>query len=129
MIEEGCEYCFMEVSSHSVSQSRITGLTFDAGVFTNISHDHLDYHKNFNNYIKAKKLFFDLLPKSSFALINNDDSNSIKITQGIKAQKVTYSLDKDSDYKCKIIEHDFDGMLLNIDKTDVWVRLVGRFNA
>lgn len=129
MVEEGCEYCFMEVSSHAVSQSRIKGLFFDAGVFTNISRDHLDYHKNFENYIEAKKLFFDLLPKSSFALINTDDSNSIKMIESTKAEKVTYSLNADADYKCKIMEHDFEGMLLNLDKSDVWIRLVGRFNA
>ena len=129
MIKEKCEYCFMEVSSHAISQSRIFGLKFSAGIFTNITHDHLDYHKSFDNYINVKKRFFTLLSKTSFALINKDDNNSLKMVENCKAKVITYSLKSVSDFKCKVVENQFNGMLLNISKVDVWVKLSGLFNA
>jgi len=129
MVDEGCEYCFMEVSSHSIVQHRITGLDFVGGIFSNITHDHLDYHKTFDEYIKAKKLFFDNLPESAFALTNIDDRNGNVMLQNTKARKRTYSLKSFSDFKCKIIENDFDGMELNIDNREVWTHFIGTFNA
>jgi UDP-N-acetylmuramoyl-L-alanyl-D-glutamate--2,6-diaminopimelate ligase len=129
MVEAGCEYCFMEVSSHAVVQNRIAGLEFKGAIFTNISHDHLDYHKTFDAYIKAKKGFFDMLPDSSFALINRDDKNGPVMLQNTKADKKTYSLQTMADFKAKIIESGFSGLLLQVDGQEVWVKLIGHFNA
>jgi UDP-N-acetylmuramoyl-L-alanyl-D-glutamate--2,6-diaminopimelate ligase len=129
MVDEGCDYCFMEVSSHAVVQHRIDGLVFAGGVFTNLSHDHLDFHQNFDNYIKAKKTFFDQLPKHSFALTNADDKNGMVMLQNTAAFKKTYALKTLSDYKGKVLESHFSGMLMNIDGNELWVRLVGNFNA
>ena len=129
MIAQGCEYCFMEVSSHAISQGRISGISFTGGVFTNLTQDHLDYHNSFSEYRDVKKSFFDLLPKSAFALINKDDKNGMKMLEGTKAQKCTYSLKSVSDYKCRVLENHFEGMLLSINKVDIWVKLIGDFNA
>lgn len=129
MVDKDCEYCFMEVSSHAVDQNRIGGLTFAGGIFTNITHDHLDYHKTFDNYLKAKKKFFDNLPSSAFALTNKDDRNGLVMLQNTKASKYTYSLKSISDFKGKIIESDLTGLLLEIDGTQAWYGLSGDFNA
>lgn len=129
MVEEGCDYCFMEVSSHAVAQQRIAGLRFSGAVFTNISHDHLDFHGTFDNYIKAKKAFFDQLPRSAFALSNIDDKVGPVMLQNTLAYKKTYGLKKLADYNARIVESHFSGMLLNINKDEVWVKLVGQFNA
>ncbi len=129
MVSEGCEYCFMEVSSHAIHQHRIEGLNFIGAVFTNITHDHLDYHKTFDEYLKAKKQFFDGLSDSAFALVNKDDKNGLVMLQNTKAQKATYSLKSMSDFSCKVIESDFSGMQLTIDGSEVWTKLIGRFNA
>ena len=129
MVEEKCSYCFMEVSSHAIDQERISDLNFDIAVFTNITHDHLDYHKNFENYLNAKKIFFDNLDSTSIALVNKDDKRNDYILQNSSAIKYTFSLKSFSNYKCKIIESDFDGMLLEIDNSKLWVKLTGRFNA
>lgn len=129
MADAGCEYCFMEVSSHSIVQKRTAGLEFAGGVFTNITHDHLDYHGTFAGYIAAKKLFFDNLPAGSFALINTDDRNGSVMVQNTRAKIYTLSLRSAADFKCRIIETHFDGMLLNIDGREVWINLLGKFNA
>lgn len=129
MIAEGCDYCFMEVSSHAIHQNRIAGVDFVGGIFTNITHDHLDYHKTFDEYLKAKKKFFDDLPDNAFALINKDDKNGGVILQNTVAKKYTYALKSMSDYSCKVVENDFSGMLLNIDGSEVWTKLIGNFNA
>ena len=129
MVEEKCSYCFMEVSSHAIDQERISDLNFDIAVFTNITHDHLDYHKKFENYLNTKKLFFDSLDSTSIALVNKDDKRNDYILQNSSAIKYTFSLKSFSNYKCKIIESDFDGMLLEIDNSKLWVKLTGRFNA
>jgi len=129
MIEAGCKCCFMEVSSHAISQGRISGLNFEGGVFANLSQDHLDYHNTFAEYRDVKKSFFDMLPKSAFALSNKDDKNGLKMLEGTKAQKCTYALKSVADYKCRVLENQFEGMLLNINKVDVWVKLIGDFNA
>lgn len=129
MVRAGCEYCFMEVSSHSVVQHRITGLYFTGGVFTNITQDHLDYHKTFEEYIKAKKLFFDRLAPEAFALTNSDDRNGKVMLQNSKARKFCFGLKTLADYKCKLIESHFEGMLLQINNIELWVRLIGEFNA
>lgn len=129
MVDEGCGYCFMEVSSHSVVQRRIEGLTFAGGVFTNLTHDHLDYHKTFAEYLKAKKGFFDGLPKGTFALVNADDRNGKVMVQNTKAAVKSYSLRSIADFKCRVVEMHMDGMLLNIDSEEVWVKFLGRFNA
>lgn len=129
MVDGGCEFCFMEVSSHAVHQKRIAGIDFAGGVFTNITHDHLDYHKTFAEYIKAKKAFFDGLPSNAFALTNIDDKNGPVMLQNTKAQKVTYSNRSMADFRCKVLESHFDGMLLNLDEQEVWTRFVGLFNA
>lgn len=129
MIKQGCEYCFMEVSSHAISQGRISGLHFTGGVFTNLTQDHLDYHNTFSEYRDVKKSFFDALPQTAFALTNKDDKNGIKMLEGTKAKKQTYCLKSVSDYKCRVLENQFEGMLLNINKVDVWVKLIGDFNA
>jgi len=129
MIAQGCEYCFMEVSSHAISQGRISGINFTGGIFTNLTQDHLDYHNSFAEYRDVKKSFFDELPKSAFALTNKDDKNGMKMLEGTKAQKHTYSLKSVSNYKCKVLENQLEGMLLSINKVDVWVKLIGDFNA
>lgn len=129
MVEAGCEYAFMEVSSHALHQSRTSGLEFDGAVFTNITHDHLDYHTDFREYLYTKKLLFDGLSSDAFALVNKDDKNGATMVQNTKATKYTYSLKSVSDFKTKVIESDFDGMLLNISDSEVWLRLVGNFNA
>jgi len=129
MVESGCEYCFMEVSSHAISQHRIAGLEFKIAGFTNISHDHLDYHKTFKEYIKAKKAFFDQLGSTSIALVNIDDVNGLVMTQNTNARVRTFGLKNMADYKVKILENSFSGLVLNINNQDVWTRLIGGFNA
>lgn len=129
MIEEGCDYCFMEVSSHAVVQQRIAGLKFTGAIFTNITHDHLDFHKTFSSYIKAKKKFFDDLDTAAFALTNEDDRNGQVMLQNTFAHKKSYGLHSGADFSARIVESHFDGMLMNIDGHDVWVKLVGGFNA
>lgn len=129
MVEKGCQYAFMEVSSHAIVQHRVTGITFTGGVFTNITHDHLDYHKTFNEYIKAKKGFFDMLPEDAFALTNKDDANGMVMLQNTKAHRVTYAIKSPADHKCRIMENHLNGLLLMIDNKEVWVKLIGTFNA
>ena len=129
MIGKGCSHCFMEVSSHAIHQNRIAGLCFDGAVFTNITHDHLDYHKTFDGYITAKKAFFDGLSDDAFALVNADDSHSSVMVQNCKAKQYTYALKTMADFKCRIIENQFDGLLLSIDNNEVWTQLIGTFNA
>ncbi|NPD84572.1 UDP-N-acetylmuramoyl-L-alanyl-D-glutamate--2,6-diaminopimelate ligase [Lentimicrobium sp. L6] len=129
MVEKGCGYCFMEVSSHALDQGRTAGLDFDGAIFTNLSHDHLDYHIDFASYIKAKKSFFDHLKKSAFAITNEDDRNGMVILQNCKAIKKTYSLRTLGDFNARIIENQINGLNLIIDGQDVWFRLTGEFNA
>ncbi len=129
MVEAGCEYAFMEVSSHSIVQNRIGGLNFAGGLFTNITRDHLDYHKTFDNYIKAKKLFFDNLPATAFAITNADDKNGMVMVQNTKAQVKTYSVQSPADFKAKIIECHFEGMYLEINGREVGVQFIGKFNV
>lgn len=129
MADEGCKYAFMEVSSHSVAQKRIGGLKFAGGIFTNLTRDHLDYHKTVENYLKAKKAFFDGLPKTAFALTNADDKNGMIMVQNTKAKVATYSLRTMADFKGKVLEDGFEGMLLDINNTEVNVQFIGRFNA
>lgn len=129
MVDNGCEYCFMEVSSHSIVQNRIGGLEFFGGIFSNITHDHLDFHKTFAEYISAKKTFFDNLPSSAFALTNIDDRNGQVMLQNTKAKKYTYSIQEIADFNGKILENTFQGLFLNINGKEVWTQLVGRFNA
>lgn len=129
MVEAGCQYAFMEVSSHAVVQHRITGLKFTGAGFTNITHDHLDYHKTFEEYIKAKKKFFDQLSDNAFAITNKDDKNGMVMLQNCKAKKYSYGLKTVADYKCKIVENHLNGLLLNIDNQELWVKLIGAFNA
>ena len=129
MVEAGCTYAFMEVSSHSIDQRRISGLDFDGGIFTNLTRDHLDYHKTVENYLKAKKKFFDELPAKAFALTNVDDKSGMVMLQNTKAQKLTYSLRTLADFKGRILESHFEGTDLLINDKEVTVRFVGRFNA
>lgn len=129
MADEGCKYAFMEVSSHSVAQKRIGGLKFAGGIFTNLTRDHLDYHKTVENYLKAKKAFFDGLPKTAFALTNVDDKNGMVMVQNTKAKVATYSLRTMADFKGKVLEDGFEGMLMDINNTEVNVQFIGRFNA
>jgi UDP-N-acetylmuramoyl-L-alanyl-D-glutamate--2,6-diaminopimelate ligase len=129
MVAAGCTHCFMEVSSHAVVQHRIVGLDFTGGVFSNITHDHLDFHKTFDNYIKAKKEFFDQLPKTAFALTNSDDKNGMVMLQNTAATKKTYALKQMADFNAKIIENRFSGLNLEVDQIDVFFKLVGSFNA
>lgn len=129
MVEAGCQYCFMEVSSHAVHQKRIAGIRFAGGIFTNLTHDHLDYHKTFAEYLKAKKTFFDSLSAESFAVTNIDDKNGMVMLQNTAAKKVTCSTRAMADYRCKMLENHFDGMLLNMDGQEIWTRFVGKFNA
>ena len=129
MADEGCKYAFMEVSSHAIAQKRISGLRFVGGIFTNITRDHLDYHKTFENYLKAKKAFFDGLPKEAFALTNIDDKNGNVMVQNTRASVHTYSLCTMCDFKGKVLEDGFDGMLMDINNREVNVQFIGRFNA
>ena len=129
MADAGCKYVFMEVSSHSVVQRRIAGLKFAGGIFTNLTRDHLDYHKTFDNYLKAKKGFFDSLPKTAFALTNADDKNGLVMTQNTKAKVSTYSLRSLCNFKGKVLEDGFEGMLMDINNREVNVQFIGRFNA
>ncbi len=129
MVERGCEYCFMEVSSHSVMQQRIAGLHFTGGAFTNVTHEHLDYHGTFAAYISAKKRFFDELPSTAFAVTNIDDKNGSVMIQNTKAAVKTISVRSPADFRCRIVEQHFDGMLLSIDGIELWVNFIGRFNA
>jgi UDP-N-acetylmuramoyl-L-alanyl-D-glutamate--2,6-diaminopimelate ligase len=129
MVEQGCTYCFMEVSSHAIHQKRILGLSFFGGVFTNITHDHLDYHQTFSEYIRVKKMFFDMLPAHAFALSNSDDKNGGVMLQNTKAAKHVFALKSMAEFKGKIIQNDFDGLLLNINNQEVMTQLIGEFNA
>lgn len=129
MVDAGCEYCFMEVSSHSIAQERIVGLDFDGALFTNLTRDHIDYHKTFDNYRDTKKKLFDGLKKSAFAVTNKDDKNGLVMTQNTKAQVHTYSTRALADYKAQILEEGFEGMMLVINGKEVFVPLVGRFNV
>ncbi len=129
MVEAGCEYAFMEVSSHSIAQKRISGLAFAGGIFTNLTRDHLDYHKTVENYLKAKKLFFDELPKEAFSLTNIDDKNGLVMTQNTRSKVYTYSLRNLSDFKGRVLESHFEGMLLEFNNREVAVQFIGRFNA
>ena len=129
MVQEGCEFCFMEVSSHGVHQKRTEALRFEGGVFTNLSHDHLDYHNTFAEYRDVKKSFFDNLPKSAFAFTNIDDKNGLVMLQNTKAKKLTYALKSYADYKAQILENQLSGLLLKINDNEVWVKLIGSFNA
>lgn len=129
MNAEGVEFCFMEVSSHGIHQSRTEGLRFEGGVFTNLTHDHLDYHSTFAEYRDVKKAFFDTLPEKAFALVNTDDKNGSIMLQNTKARKYTYALKGYADYKSQILENQFGGLLLKINDAEVWTRLIGNFNA
>ena len=129
MVDAGCEYAFMEVSSHAIAQERIAGLDFDGALFTNLTRDHIDYHKTFDNYRDTKKRLFDGLKKTAFAVTNKDDKNGLVMTQNCKAAVHTYSTRSLADYKAQILEEGFDGMLLNINGKEVFVPLVGRFNV
>jgi UDP-N-acetylmuramoyl-L-alanyl-D-glutamate--2,6-diaminopimelate ligase len=129
MVESGCDYCFMEVSSHAVAQHRIVGLSFSGGIFSNLTHDHLDFHHTFDAYLKAKKRFFDTLQSNAFALTNIDDKNGMVMLQNTRAYKKTYGLKNIADFKAKIIENHFSGLLLNIENEEVWFKMVGSFNA
>ncbi|MBD3583277.1 UDP-N-acetylmuramoyl-L-alanyl-D-glutamate--2,6-diaminopimelate ligase [Flavobacterium selenitireducens] len=129
MVEAGVDFCFMEVSSHGIHQKRTEGLLFAGGVFTNLSHDHLDYHDTFAEYRDVKKSFFDHLPRQAFALTNLDDKNGLVMLQNTIAQKLTYALKSYADYRAQILENQLSGLLLKINESEVWVRLIGTFNA
>lgn len=129
MNDEGVEYCFMEVSSHGIHQKRTEGLVFEGAIFTNLSHDHLDYHKTFAEYRDTKKILFDNLSKSAFALTNIDDKNGLFMLQNTKAKKCTYALKSYADYRAQVLEHQFNGQLLKIDESELWTKLIGDFNA
>ncbi|MBO6026890.1 MAG: UDP-N-acetylmuramoyl-L-alanyl-D-glutamate--2,6-diaminopimelate ligase [Bacteroidales bacterium] len=129
MVDHGCEYAFMEVSSHAVDQRRVAGLQFAGGIFTNLTHDHLDYHKTMANYRNAKKKFFDDLPSNAFALTNLDDKNGAVMLQNTKAKKLSYALKHDADFKGIVLESHFEGMLMKVNNTEMYTRLVGSFNA
>ena len=129
MVSAGCDYCFMEVSSHAIAQDRVADLCFAGGVFTNLTHDHLDYHKTFAEYLRVKKSFFDHLPKEAFAVVNIDDRNGRVMVQNTAARVQTLSLRSMADFRCKIIEMQLDGMLLQLDGSELWVKQLGRFNA
>jgi len=129
MVDAGCEYAFMEVSSHSIDQHRISGLEFDGAIFTNITRDHIDYHLTFENYLKTKKQFFDNLSTDAFALTNADDKNGLVMLQNSRAKKYTYSLRGMADFKTRILEHGFEGMLLDMNDKEVNVSFIGKFNA
>ncbi len=129
MVDSGCDYAFMEVSSHASAQQRIAGLNFTGGVFTNLTHDHLDYHRTFDNYLAAKKKFFDGLPDNAFALVNADDRNGMVMIQNCRAASYTFSLRSMADFRCNIVEQGFEGMQLRIQDEEVWTRFIGDFNA
>jgi UDP-N-acetylmuramoyl-L-alanyl-D-glutamate--2,6-diaminopimelate ligase len=129
MVDTGVDYCFMEVSSHGIHQHRTAGLEFAGGIFTNLSHDHLDYHNSFAEYRDVKKRFFDELPKGAFALVNVDDKNGLVMLQNTMAKKLTYALKTYADYKAHILENQLSGLLLKINEQEVWVKLIGKFNA
>ena len=129
MVQAGCSHCFMEVSSHAIHQHRITGIHFSGGALTNITHDHLDYHKTFKEYLNVKKTFFDNLPTSSFALSNVDDKNGMVVLQNTNAKKRSYALKSMADYKAKVLENEFTGLVLSINGQEFWTRLIGDFNA
>ena len=129
MVKAGCEYCFMEVSSIGVEQDRVAGLHFKAAIFSNLTHDHLDYHKTFAEYLRCKKLFFDNLDKDAVALVNTDDRNGLVMVQNTKARTVTYSCRSMADHTCRVMEQSFDGMLLKIDGRETWTGLIGQHNA
>ena len=129
MVTAGCKYCFMEVSSHAIAQGRISGLEFDIALFTNISRDHLDYHKSFDDYIRAKKKFFDQLSSNAIAIVNKDDKHGATMLHHSKATKKTFAFRSVADYKCKIIESQFSGLHLNINGIEVHTKLIGHFNA
>ncbi|WP_117616539.1 UDP-N-acetylmuramoyl-L-alanyl-D-glutamate--2,6-diaminopimelate ligase [Flavobacterium suncheonense] len=129
MVETGCDYCFMEVSSHGIHQKRTEGLHFTGGIFTNLSHDHLDYHTTFAEYRDVKKSFFDNLPKTAFAITNTDDKNGPVMLQNTKARKLTYALKSYADYRAQVLENQLSGLLMKINDQEVWVRLIGSFNA
>ena len=129
MNSSGVEFCFMEVSSHGIDQNRIEGLVFSGGIFTNLSHDHLDYHKTFSVYRDVKKSFFDSLPNNAFAILNADDKNGLYMGQNTKAKIYTYALKSYADYKVQILENQFKGLLLKINSSEMWVKLIGAFNA
>lgn len=129
MNDAGVEFCFMEVSSHGIHQNRIEGLYFEGGIFTNLSHDHLDYHSTFAEYRDVKKMFFDSLSSKAFALVNTDDKNGLVMLQNTQAKKYTYALKGYADYKAQILENQFSGLLLKVNDNEVWTRLIGNFNA
>ena len=129
MVNEGCEYCFMEVSSIGMEQERVAGLQFKVGIFSNLTHDHLDYHKTFAEYLRCKKLFFDNLPKDAYAITNVDDRNGMVMTQNTKAKVITYSCRSIADHTCRVVEQSFEGMLLRMDSQEVWSGLIGQHNA
>ncbi len=129
MVDAGCSYAFMEVSSHALAQQRVAALSFAGGIFSNITHDHLDYHKTFDEYIRAKKLFFDTMPATSFSLINADDKNGRVMVQNTASAVSYYGIRSMADFKAKIIESHFNGTLLNIDNTEIWTKFLGEFNA
>jgi UDP-N-acetylmuramoyl-L-alanyl-D-glutamate--2,6-diaminopimelate ligase len=129
MVNAGCEFCFMEVSSHAIVQQRIAGIHFIGGVFSNITHDHLDFHQTFANYIKAKQQFFEILPKTAFALTNIDDKNGKVIVQSARAKVYTYSLRTGADFKGKITDNSFEGLTCQLNGTEVFFKLCGKFNA
>ena len=129
MVDKSCEYCFMEVSSHAISQHRIEGLEFDIALFTNITHDHLDYHKTFSSYIETKKQLFDTLSPTSVAIYNSDDRNGKVMVQNCKSKKKSFSLRSASDYFCRIVEEHHDGMMIEIDKQELWIKFIGKFNV
>jgi UDP-N-acetylmuramoyl-L-alanyl-D-glutamate--2,6-diaminopimelate ligase len=129
MVDAGCGYCFMEVSSIGVEQDRVAGLRFKAGIFSNLTHDHLDYHKTFAEYLRCKKMFFDTLPSDAYAITNIDDRNGLVMVQNTKAEIVTYSLRSIADHTCRVMEQSFEGMLLKIDGIEAWSALIGLHNA
>jgi UDP-N-acetylmuramoyl-L-alanyl-D-glutamate--2,6-diaminopimelate ligase len=129
MVDDGCTYAFMEVSSHAIDQKRIAGLEFDGAIFTNLTHDHLDYHKTFDGYLKAKKQLFDNLPESAWALVNTDDRNGKVVVQNTKAMVKTFGIKSVADFKGKVIESHFDGMLVHFDQVELWIKLIGEFNV
>lgn len=129
MVDAGADYCFMEVSSHGIHQNRTEGLQFAGGIFTNLTHDHLDYHNSFAEYRDVKKMFFDHLPRQAFALVNVDDKNGLVMLQNTVAKKLTYALKTYADYKAQILENQLSGLLLKINNEEVWVKLIGTFNA
>jgi UDP-N-acetylmuramoyl-L-alanyl-D-glutamate--2,6-diaminopimelate ligase len=129
MVQAGCRFCFMEVSSHALVQHRVTGLTFAGAIFTNITHDHLDYHKTFDEYIRAKKLFFDQLGPEAFALVNGDDKRGNVMVQNTRAKTYSYSLRSVTDFRARILDNSIEGLQLEIDGKEVWFKLIGTFNA